>query len=210
MVVATIFVEGGATSAQKRELRRSFQILLQKVGVGDSVQVIPSGARSLAVRDYRRANAEPGTRFLLVDSEGPIAAAHQTGEAPADWLPWDHLANNADDRWPRPEGARNLDCHLMVEAMENWFLADPEALRRFYGARFKAPAATTNVETVSKAEALKRLAAATKSTSRGTYDKGSHAFELLATIDPAKLHAGSKWAARFFDTLAAPPPTHGV
>ena len=36
---------------------------------------------------------------------------------------------------------------------------------------------------------------------KGEYHKGNHSFDILGKIDPQKVKAASKWAARFFDTI---------
>jgi hypothetical protein len=36
---------------------------------------------------------------------------------------------------------------------------------------------------------------------KGPYGKGSHAFKLLATLDPGMVRKAGPWAERFFSTL---------
>ena len=74
----------------------------------------------------------------------------------------------------------------MVESMESWFLADPDALATYYGQGFsrKAIGQTANVEAVSKSEVFNRLKSATTNTTKGEYNKVRHAPDLLAKLDP--------------------------
>lgn len=58
--------------------------------------------------------------------------SEQSGDR-EDWQPQKHLGERSGDRWDKPKGARETDCHLMVQVMESWFLADREALSRFFG-----------------------------------------------------------------------------
>jgi hypothetical protein len=59
------------------------------------------------------------------------------------------------------------------------------------------------VEQVAKAGLEGALEHATKETrTKGKYDK-SHGFALIGRIDPQKVRAASRHAARFFDALAA-------
>ena len=80
--------------------------------------------------------------MLLVDSEAPMLAAAQPGDAsqPEDrkrWQPWLHLKQRKGDDWDKPTGSEDLQCHLMVQCMEAWLLTDRETLKVFFGQGFK-------------------------------------------------------------------------
>jgi len=95
--------------------------------------------------------------------------------------------------------------HFMVQAMEAWLVADPEALASFYGQDFRRGAlpGQKDVEQIAKGDLASALDRATKDArTKGEYDK-SHGFELIGKIDPAKVRKASYHAARFFDALAA-------
>ena len=79
----------------------------------------------------------------------------------------------------------------MVQCMEAWILADPDALDRFYGQKLKKAKlpARTNLEEESKLDIYSKLEAATKDTQKGSYGKIRHASELLGKIDPKKVAA---------------------
>ena len=142
--------------------------------------------------------------MLLVDSEDPVTAASS----------WDHLATRGGDRWSKPDTGADDHCHLMVQCMENWFLADRETLRRFFGQGYKAsalPPASQNIENISKDTVLRSLSEATKDCkTKARYEKGEHSFDVLARIDPAKVTAASPWAASFVtavkDAMNTPQP----
>ena len=129
--------------------------------------------------------------MLLVDAEGPVAAAE----------PWRHLEDQ--DGWKRPANATNEQCHLMVQAMESWFLADKEALGEFYGQGFQEGALPANpqIEDISKEDVLSTLNQATRQTTKGPYNKSRHSFDILAKLDPAKVQEASPHAKRFIETL---------
>ena len=94
----------------------------------------------------------------------------------------------------------------MVQVMESWFLADREALANFYRQRFRLNALPGNprqVEQVSKRDIENGLEQATRATTRGRYHKGRHSFDILASLDPAKVTAASSHARRFVQTLLA-------
>ena len=89
----------------------------------------------------------------------------------------------------------------MVQSMENWFLADRETLRAFFGQDYREtalPALSRPIEKLPAHEAFGKLKKATKDCEPSLrYAKGQRSFDLLARIDPAKITAASPWAARF-------------
>ena len=128
---------------------------------------------------------------LLVDAEAPVNK-----------IPWQHLKER--DNWNKPE-VDDTCCHLMVQMMEAWFLADIEALKRFYGQGFKENAIpkNLNVEKINKTEIYSALQKATKETSKGEYGKIQHGARLLEQISVAKVRAASLYCDRLFTTLTA-------
>jgi len=92
----------------------------------------------------------------------------------------------------------------MVEIMEAWFLADPDALRGFYGQHFQQTAVQCNpdVEQVPKRDVYDKLMAATRNTDH-RYDKTADAPELLRLINPAKVRGRSRNCERMFRSLLA-------
>ena len=129
--------------------------------------------------------------MLLVDSETPVTAQG----------PWQHL--QANDHWDRPGGATDEQCHLMVQVMESWFLANADVLVSFYGQDFQKQVlpADPNIERVPKQDVLNKLAQATRNT-KGGYKKGTHSFEILEKLDPGKVRAASRYADRFMKALS--------
>ena len=135
--------------------------------------------------------------MLLVDSESPVYVPATAAQ------PWQHL--RARDGWERPPRATDEQCHLMVQVMESWFLADREALGAYYGQGFRAGSLPQNplIEDVGKDDVLNGLEQATRDTSKGRYNKGRDSFDLLARLDPAKVTSASPYAKRFIDALTA-------
>ena len=158
-------------------------------------RVVASGSRHQAYDQFKTAHVQQNeVAMLLVDAEGPIASADS----------WQHLQSR--DGWSRPHNASNDQCHLMVQVMESWFLADREALASFYQQRFRPQALPGNprqVEQISKKDVDDGLERATRATTKGLYHKGRHSFEILASLDPAKVTAASPYAKRFVQTLLA-------
>lgn len=143
--------------------------------------------------------------MLLVDSEAAVSGDHRQGDDQSRWLPWSHLEQREGDGWEKPNGSADTDCHLMVQVMESWFLADRDILKTFFGNGFKEnklPAATRCIEDIEKAEVYRALADASDDCkTKSSYGKGEHSFKLLAMIDPAKIADASRWARRFIDAL---------
>ena len=189
-----LYVEGGgSTRKQQRDLRRAFTELIDKAGLsGRMPKVIASGSREAAYNDFRKSHQRANTTaLLLVDSEGPVTAKS----------PWLHLKNR--DRWERPPNSADTQCHLMVQVMESWFLADREALAEYYGSGFGSSVIPQwqDIEQVPKTDVSDKLEQATRNTGKGRYHKGRHSFELLRRIDPAKVAEASPHAKRFVNAL---------
>ncbi|NQT54013.1 DUF4276 family protein [bacterium] len=154
-------------------------------------QVIVCGSRDDAFSDYQSSLRSHPDAFniLLVDSEGPVTAQ-----------PWDHL--RARDRWD-PQGLPDDHCHLMVQMMEAWLVADVDALSAFYDQHFHANAIppTRDVEAIDKARLEDCLQRATRDTQKGEYHKIKHGAKLLAQIQPATVRAKAQHCERLFSTI---------
>ena len=189
-----IFVEGGGDRPDLRaECRKGFRLFLEKAGFqGKMPQIIPCGPRNDAYDSFKTAHENNENCLLLVDAEGPITEGH---------TPWEHL--EARDGWSKPRGAAEEQCHMMVQMMESWFLADKDALAKYYGKDFRANVLpkNPNVEAVPKEDIKKKLKQATHDTQKGEYSKGSHSFDILAKIDPNKVKEASRYAKRFLEQL---------
>ncbi len=198
-----VYVEGGGSgsdrkgrkggrSEQTSAFREGFSKFVRKTGLaGRMPRILPCGSRERAFNDFKKAVANGEAALLLVDAEQPVTTRG----------PWQHL--KARDNWDRPHSATDEQCHLMVQVMESWFLADLNALASFYGQRFHESALPQNprVEEVSKQDVENGLRQATRSTSKGAYAKGKHSFEILAELDPAKVRQKSPYADRFLSEL---------
>jgi len=171
------------------------------------------GSRNAAYDDYITAIKNGEEALLLVDSESDIIVPVNDSSYDSDnlkaWKPWHHLMNRRGstgelaDSWEKPTGASDLDCHLMVQSMESWFLTDVEALKDYFGKRFreKSLPSREEVERIPKDTVLSSLNNASRDTQKGSYVKGAHSFEILARIDPEKVVSRSPWAMRFVTVL---------
>ena len=193
-----VYVEGGGEGgALKKACREGFSKFLRKAGLaGNMPRIVAFGSRYNAFNYFNTAVATgKDTVLLLVDAEGPVVAPV------ANARPWQHLKDRDD--WNRPNQASDDQCHLMVQVMEAWFLADTTALKSYFRQGFREGALpqNSNVEEVPKRDIETKLKLATRATSKGEYSKGKHSFEILAELDPARVRHKSPYAERFLSTL---------
>lgn len=193
----TIYLEGGGRGEGRRALRRGMMRFLRPVkeafgGKALYLGVVPCGSREETWNRFRReaASAGPGeTCVLVVDAEGPVEES-----------PRAHL--RVSDGWDL-SGIPGDAVHLMVQVMETWIVADPEALARYYGQGFRRARLPkrTNLEQEPKARILDALNEATRHTGKGAYHKINHAVQLLRRTDPAKVRSRCDHCERLFNEL---------
>ena len=155
-------------------------------------RIVACGGRNNAYDSFKTGHASKVAKaMLLVDAEEAVTASGT----------WQHLKSR--DGWDRPRGATDDQCHLMVQVMESWFLADPNALQAYFGQGFRRQAlpANPNVEQVLKQDVLSGLERASDGTGKGRYRKGADSFGILMWLDPAKVRKGSCYADRFVKSL---------
>jgi hypothetical protein len=182
-----IYVEGGGEKSDtKAAIREGFSRFL-----GGGVRVIACGPRENALRSFKAALRDHpyAANVLLVDAEGPVTrrvAEHLRLSGQSAGLPEELF-------------------HLMVQAMEAWFLCDPETLALYYGQGFRVRALPTrqNIEEVAKDQLIPILNRATDGTTKGRYHKIWHSRDLLIRIDPAKVRVRAPHCERLFQALAA-------
>ena len=195
MVSASLYVEGGGDSKSlKTACRRGFRKFIENAGATGGVSnIVACGSRGNAYRIFSKALSTGLNALLLVDAEGSVTAQGA----------WQYL--KANDNWDRPTTATDDQCHLMVQVMESWFLADADALASFYGQDFnrRALPANRNIEQVSKEDVLAGLSQAARNTKKGDYKKGSDSYEILERLDPARVRGMSPSAERFIQALSS-------
>lgn len=191
-----VYVEGGGdTRAHQAPLREGFSKLFARVlGGRFRLRVVACGGRSRAFEDFQRGvRLHPDARcILLVDSETAVTTVTK----------WEHLRQRRGDGWVRPKVVTEADLHFMVEAMETWLLADPDALKTYFAQGFNAKKLSQSIdlESVSKRVIAEKLHQASAPSKRGLYTK-SDGFVLIGRIDPAKLRERCRHAAALFDEL---------
>lgn len=200
MTEIRLYIEGGGGKESKARLRLAFSRFLGEIQEEARRrrvrwQIVLCGSRSQTYEDFRLAlRTHPDAwNLLLVDAERPVTRTpqgHLTEPAP-DGDGW-NLSSITDEQ-----------CHLMVQAMEAWLIADPEALAAFYGQGFAANALpkTKNVEKIPKDRLASSLANATRNTQRREYHKTRHAPQILERLDPGKVRSRASHCERLFTTI---------
>jgi hypothetical protein len=199
MAAIHVFVEGGDRGqraptrrrAARQTLRQAFQTFFRRALAVD-VRVAMGGSRRATydLWSQKRHTLPAGTfPVLLVDAEGRVTQA-----------PSQHLRDK--DGWDLST-ASDEQCHLMVEVMEAWFLADADALGRFYGPGFsrRRLPRRQNVEQIPKEQVQDVLTNATRQTSRGEYHKTRHAPGILELLDPVRARERAPHCDGLFRTL---------
>jgi hypothetical protein len=158
-------------------------------------KLTPCGGRQAAYEAFLNARRRPAVGeliVLLVDSEGPVTSVSRAG----------HLRERAGDGWDLTDVAED-HVHLMVQAMEAWIVADPDALADYYGQKFQRSALPRrrNLEEEPKADCARKLSDATRLTQKGEYRKIRHAADLLARIATAKVRTRCPHADEMFLAL---------
>ena len=197
-----IYVEGGGDEDEARgRLRAGLRGFLRDVWTdarrrGIRLNIVPCGDGVRTVRSFHRALKWHPDAFnvLLVDAEGPVteASARQ------------HLGTRDPRQW---SGTRIQDehCHLMVQMMEAWLVADREKLAEYYKEGFheKSLPDNPNVEQIDKETLQRALERATRQTKKGPYHKTRHAPDLLERIRPEVVRPRASFCDRLFRTLLA-------
>jgi hypothetical protein len=193
-----LYVEGGGPGAQTKARFRqglgSFFSDLRESAREKRIKwnIIACGGRDKTFENFTFALVDHADAFniLLVDSETPVNNP-----------PWLHLNDN--DGWSLTR-ALEEQCHLMTQVMETWFIADIEALKRFYRQGFNENAIPRNrqIENIPKTIIYDSLRNATHNTQPGEYKKIHHAVKLLEYVDASKIREIAPHCNRLFETIS--------
>lgn len=189
-----LFVEGGGDRDDlKTACRQAFTSFLTAAGVSARPRLVACGGRRQALDRFNSAVQRGEESAVLIDREGPVG-----NEAAKSFI-------ERTESWKFPGAVTTEQVHLMIQCMEAWFLADPDAMEEYFGNGFRRdrlPLASP-LEQVTKERVFKGLADATLRAKKGSYDKGAHSFALLALLDPARVRVSSPAAGRLIAFLSA-------
>lgn len=182
-----LYVEGGYSAESRKKLRRCFRTFLEK---GDEairrnrelLQIVFCGGKSSTCDDFQTGLAAHPKAFniLLVDSDAPKDFALSCKQ---------HLGLKIN-------GVEESQFHLMVQEIEAWFLADLDALQKFYGGKFKEKSIRNrSIEQIDQPKEVLKKAC------QKDYDEIDDAASLLEIIDVAKVRQAAPHCERLFQTL---------
>jgi len=194
-----IYVEGGGqdklTWRKIREGLSNFLDPLRQLARSHRVgwSIIPCGSRNDTFEELKiglRTRPE-AFNVLLVDSEGPVSRSRL-----------EHLRHQ--DRWDVALLTED-QCHLMVQTIEAWLVADPEALAGYYGQDFRPKALPKHddVEAIPKDQLYASLKRATFRTQKGPYHKIRHCADLLGLLNRDRVRQRAYYCNQLFRTLEA-------
>src|ERR1700710_73613 len=148
-----IYVEGGGDDRSSWRAVRAglgeFLDPLRQLARSRRIQwnIIPCGARPETFKEFMIGLRRSPEAFniLLVDSESPISLPRR--EHLRQQAGWD-LTSLSDDQ-----------VHLMVQTVEAWLIADPDALAGYYGQHFRGNVLSgpTDVKAIAKEQLLEKL-----------------------------------------------------
>ena len=199
-----IYIEGGAKGqdrASSVELRRGFSVffneLVEKAREKKiRFSFIICGSTEITCKIFSQANKISPTDFLVLLIDSDIAISED--ETPKSFLQKQPKLK----KYNLKEIAEN-QCHLMVQVMESWFLADVAALKIHFGVDFKENKLRKNkkVEEIAKDDVLNSLKEATKDRKKGSYHKIQDGAKLLELINPNKVRESAPHCERLFVTI---------
>ena len=157
--------------------------------------LIAGGSRAEAIKDFLRScRLQPSNvNILLIDSEGPIPDTTTAIQSLRAQSFWDGSVDCDDDQ-----------VNLMVQAMEAWFIADPQALINHFGQDFsvKALPSPQNAESVSPSELTIAIRKALRNSSRRHYDKVTDGTKLLQGVNHVQVGQYCRHFQRLMDYLS--------
>lgn len=153
-----LFVEGTSDDTNG-DLRQGFENLLKKELAGKMPSIKLGNGINQTIDKF--SNTE-GSKFLLIDLDG---------------------TSDTKDTRLRAFNLPESKTFFMVQAMEAWFMSQPDMLNNFYKADLKIPKKHANEIAKPDAE-LRKL---TKDTIKKEYHKVRHAVELLSMLDVKRL-----------------------
>ena len=158
--------------------------------------LIAGGSRAEVVKDFLRScRWQPSNvNVLLIDSEGPVSDTASAIRSLRTQSYWDGSVACDDDQ-----------INLMVQAMEAWFIADPQALIGHFGHDFnvKVLPSPQNAESVAPGDLTAAIREGLRNSGRRRrgYDKVADGVRLLQLIDDARVSQHCRHFKRLVDHL---------
>lgn len=172
-----LFIEGTSDDTNG-DLRQGFENLLKKELAGKMPSIKLGDGMNQTITKFsntvRKDSFGEGGKFLLIDLDDDTKTQRLT-------------------TFKLPES----ETFFMVQAMEAWFLSQPEILNDFYKTDLKIP--KRNASDIPKPDDV--LENLTKTTKKGKYHKVNHAVELLSKLDIVRLKEDFSDVKNLIDAL---------
>jgi Domain of unknown function (DUF4276) len=187
VVSACVYLEGGATGADSKNLniscQKAFHKLLERMGfTGRKPRLVACGGRADVFNRFKTALRSSSTSYIAmwIDSEDPMTDIEAA---------WEHLESVTTVAvWERPNGAMDDQVLFMTTCMETWIVADRGALREHYKQKLNEnPLPHTNGLECKQRHAVQQALETATKTCANAYAKGRGSFEILQKLDPAVL-----------------------
>ena len=160
-------------------------------------EFIAGGSREKAVKDFLRScrQSPSNLNVLLVDSEGPV-------QSRTSWI----RALRGQSFWDGGVACSDEQVNLMVQSMEAWFIADPQAIARHFSQGYNGNSLPSpqNAERTAPADMLAAISRGIPRDRRGRrrrYDKVTDGAHLLELIDVATIGRHCRHFKRLMDFL---------
>ncbi len=159
-------------------------------------KLISGGSNVETVKDFiRSCRLHPSDlNILLIDSEGPVPST-------AGFI----RTLRSRDFWDANATCDDGQLNFMVQAMESWFIADPQALIERFGHRFdvKQLPNPQNAESIPPARLTDSIKRGLRSSgAKRRYDKVSDGAKLLELVDESRVSRNCAHFRRLRDFLS--------
>ena len=161
--------------------------------------MIAGGANAETVKDFLRScRRNPSDlNVLLIDSEMSAPSADEAIRALRSRRYWDANVSTEDGQ-----------LNFMVQAMEAWFIADPQAMARYFGngfavGRLPHPQNAESIHPNGLTDSINQALRGIGGRRRKKYDKVSDGARLLALIDEATVRRNCPAFGRLTDFLSS-------
>jgi hypothetical protein len=192
-----VYVEGGGDSnSGKSDVRRGFHQFLSQIialarvkNIGWNITACGNTTATKNAFTTALKLHPTALNILIVDSDGPVISSPSQHLFKKDEI---DAFNISDDQ-----------CHLMVQVMETWIVADVNAMMDFYGDKFNANPIPKrpDIEQVGREEIYRILKEATKNTQKGEYHKINHGPIILGRANAATVREKAPHCEQLFTTL---------
>ena len=134
LVSVKVYLEGGGRGSNRKGRKggRSEQSSKYREGFSKFVRKVGLTGKNASIRALREQRKLPSKTFARQFESGEamlscLCRCRKAGDGSRTMA----TSQGPQDNWNRPEATTDDHCHLMVQVMESWFLADTDALKSY-------------------------------------------------------------------------------